>query len=226
MPIFDVTNVVAVLFLVLLEGILSLDNALALSIMVRHLPRDQQKKVLTWGIWGAFGFRFLALFFLNSIMHLRWVKMLGAIYLLCIAFKGIVSEESEVKVLSSSSRLGFWSNVLLVEMVDLAFSVDSILASVSISKNYLIVVLGGILGIIMMRFAASLFIIIMQGFPRLASISYYLIFIIAVKLLLEGLPLHGVDFHSSHDPFAWVFWFSLAGCFFYGLKPIRKHATD
>lgn len=226
MPIFDVTSVVAILFLVLLEGILSLDNALALSVMVRHLPRDQQRKVLTWGIWGAFGFRFLALFFLNSIMHLRWVKMLGAIYLLCVAFKGIISEEPEIKVLSPSSRLGFWSNVLLVELVDLAFSVDSMLASISISKNYLIVVMGGILGIIMMRLAASFFIIMMHNFPRMASISYYLIFIIAVKLLLEGLPLRGVDFHSSHDPLAWIFWFSLAGCFFYGFKPIRKHAAD
>ena len=46
-----------VLTLVILEGLLSGDNALVLAVMVRHLPREQQKRALRYGIWGAFGFQ-------------------------------------------------------------------------------------------------------------------------------------------------------------------------
>ena len=53
--------------LVLLEGLLSADNALVLAVMVRHLPKNQQRRVLFWGIWGAVGFRVLALL-LSSIL--------------------------------------------------------------------------------------------------------------------------------------------------------------
>ena len=55
--------------LVLLEGLLSADNALVLAVMVRHLPKNQQRRVLFWGIWGAVGFRVLALLAASILLH-------------------------------------------------------------------------------------------------------------------------------------------------------------
>ena len=55
----------------LLEGLLSADNALVLAVMVRHLPKNQQRRVLFWGIWGAVGFRVLALL-LSSVLLAFW----------------------------------------------------------------------------------------------------------------------------------------------------------
>jgi predicted tellurium resistance membrane protein TerC len=58
--------------LVLLEGLLSADNALVLAVMVRHLPKNQQRRVLFWGIWGAVGFRVLALLLASVLLHF-WI---------------------------------------------------------------------------------------------------------------------------------------------------------
>lgn len=219
--IFDVTNILAVLFLIFLEGILSLDNALVLALMVKHLQPEQQRRALTWGIWGAFAFRFVALFFLTQLMQLTWIKLAGAVYLLFIAIKGLVTEEAEPNAKNSSWSL--WRTILLVEVMDIAFSADSILAAVSLTQNYWIVLLGGILGIVMMRFAAILFIRLIRAFPRMATTAYLLVFTIAIKLLLEGLNFSAIDFHDSHRPESWLFWFSMIACILFGFRSTKKN---
>lgn len=221
--VIDVTSVMAVLFLVFLEGILSLDNALVLALMVRHLPAHQQRKALTYGIWGAFAFRFAALFFLTQLMTLSWVKLVGGAYLIYVAMKGIISGEDEEQ--GSGSCLSFWRTVVLVEMMDIAFSVDSILAAVSLSQSYWIVMMGGLLGIVMMRFAAQLFIVLIRRFPRMASTAYYLVLLIGLKLLCQYF-FPSVDFHASSSPYSWIFWFSMCGAIMNGLRGarIRSHA--
>ncbi len=220
---FNATNVLAVFFLVFLEGILSLDNALVLALMVKHLPPQAQRRALTWGIWGAVGFRFLALFFLTTILRFTWIKILGAAYLFFIAIKGLASDEEDPVDDGVDRRFALWRTILLVEIVDIAFSADSILAAVSLTQNYWIVVLGGVLGIVMMRFAAVLFIRLLHAFPRMADTAYYLVFTIACKLGLEAMNI-GLDFHNSHAPEGWLFWAAMIGCISYGFKRARRLA--
>src|SRR5262245_52023483 len=71
--------------LVFLEGLLSADNALVLAVMVRHLPRDQQRRVLFYGIWGAIGFRVIALSLSSILLNLWYCKVIGGLYLLYLA---------------------------------------------------------------------------------------------------------------------------------------------
>ena len=63
--------------LVVLEGLLSADNALVLAILVLGLPRDQQQKALRYGILGAFVFRILATLLAVHLIQLGWVKLIG-----------------------------------------------------------------------------------------------------------------------------------------------------
>lgn len=217
---FNVTNIISVLFLIFLEGILSLDNALVLALMVKHLPAAQQRRALTWGIWGAVGFRFIALFFLTTILQFTWVKLLGSGYLFFIAIKGIVSDGEEEPSAASTGMMAMWRTILLVEIVDIAFSADSILAAVSLTQSYWILVLGGVLGIVMMRFAAILFIKLLRAFPRMAETAYYLVFAIACKLALETLGI-GLDFHSSSSPETWLFWAAMIACLCNGFRSNR-----
>lgn len=219
---FNATNLLAVLFLIFLEGILSLDNALVLALMVKPLPPAQQKKALTWGIWGAFAFRFIALFFLTKLMQLTAIKLLGGIYLLYIAVKGLVTEEEEPSTAVGS--LSLWRTILMVELMDIAFSVDSVMAAVSLTQSYWIVLLGGLLGIVMMRFAAGLFIQLIRAFPRMATTAYLLVFLIGTKLLIEGIDIGGINFHDSKNPESWLFWFAMIGCVFYGFRRRRNLA--
>lgn len=206
-----IQDIFAVLFLVVLEGLLSFDNALALAAMVRHLPATQQKRALYYGMVGAFVFRFIALWFVTFLMQNIWVKFLGGTYLLGLAVKYFFfgSKEDEGK----SHHSVFWRTVIIVELTDIAFSIDSILAAVAVSQTLWVVVVGGILGIIMMRFAASIFINLIAKFPRLEDSAFLLVGIVGVKLTAES--------QGHHIP-AWIVWGLMALALLLGFTKKEK----
>src|SRR5947209_1513824 len=124
----------AIFTLVILEGLLSADNALVLAVMVRHLPKQQQKRALRYGIWGAFIFRFIAVIFAAQLLIYWQLKVLGGLYLLYLAISRLIFGEGDQEA-GKSSRFGegFWATVVGVEIADIAFSIDSILAAVAMA---------------------------------------------------------------------------------------------
>jgi YkoY family integral membrane protein len=184
---FALTDTVTVVTLAFLEGLLSVDNSLVLAVLVRTLPRHQQKKALTYGIIGAFAFRFLALIFAAHLMRFSIFKLMGGAYLIYLAVRHIFFSESEhARPHNPQQTVSFWKVVLLVELTDIAFSIDSITTAVAMSDKLLIVWIGGILGIIFLRFAAGLLVRILEKLPKLEDLAYQLILFIGTKLSLEA----------------------------------------
>lgn len=167
-----------------LEGLLSADNALVLAILVRGLPKEQHKKALLYGIGGAFVFRFLAILCAATLIRYWYLQLLGALYLAYLAVKHFALHTSGAPKVRAAP--GFWYTVLLVELTDIAFAIDSILAAVALTRNIWLVYTGGVLGLIFMRFAASWFIKLLERFPLLEHSAYLVIGWIAVKLGLES----------------------------------------
>jgi len=175
--------------LVILEGLLSADNALVLAIMVKHLPPDKQKKALTYGLFGAYFFRFIFIGIGVYLIKFMWIKVLGAAYLAWIVIKHFWKGEEDEEATGIKKRgllvrtFGiFWATVISVELMDLAFSVDSILASFAVSEEVWILLLGGMIGILMMRTVAKLFLVLIDKVPELETTAYVLIGIIALKM--------------------------------------------
>lgn len=168
--------------MILLEGLLSADNALVLAVMVKHLPKEQQRKALFYGIIGAYVFRFLAIGLGTYLVKFTLVKVLGALYLFYIAYKGLFKgsgEEGEIKNKGAS----FWKTVLLVELMDIAFSIDSVVAAFGLSSEVWVLFLGGILGVLMMRGVAQVFLKLIARYPELEQTAFLLIALIAGKML-------------------------------------------
>ena len=90
--VFAVKDLATVGFLVVLEALLSADNALILAIIVRHLPKDEQKKALMYGIWGAFALRLMAIVFASSLISYWWLQGIGSLYLLWLPIKHFISQ--------------------------------------------------------------------------------------------------------------------------------------
>lgn len=177
--------------LALLEGILSVDNALVLAILVKDLPPQIRKKALTYGIIGAFVFRFIALIFAAKLMGWMIFKVLGGGYLIYLAMKHMFFfHKEEVHQSSPAVSRSFWMTVIVVELTDIAFSIDSITTAVAMSNKIIIVWLGGILGIIFLRFAANLFVNLLEALPKLEDLAYQLIFFIGIKLFLDAFSVH------------------------------------
>jgi YkoY family integral membrane protein len=206
-------------FLIFLEGILSIDNALVLAMMARHLPQAQQRRALTYGLFGAVFFRLAALALARQLMAMTWVKFVGGGYLIYIALKHLITGESHDEPSDKAVRkLGFWRTVALIELMDIAFAVDSILAAVALTDKFWIVFTGGFIGVIMMRVAASFFLRLLQKFPRFESTAYQLVLVIGVKVLLEGFHLPMLDFHSASSRAFWIFWLTMLACLLGGFR--------
>lgn len=180
------TDILTIFTLAALEGILSVDNALVLAILVRQLPEKDRQKALTYGLAGAFIFRFLALLFASRLMELVIFKLVGGAYLLYLSMKHLFFYREEAYHQGAKQYSSFWKTVIVLELTDLAFSIDSITAAVAMTDKLAIVWIGGILGIVLLRFSSKFFIMLLEKLPRMEDLAYQLIFFVGAKLTLEG----------------------------------------
>ncbi|MCY3005455.1 MAG: hypothetical protein NTV29_05695 [Planctomycetota bacterium] len=243
------SDLVVIGLLIVLEGLLSIDNALVLGMLVKRLPKHQRAKALSYGLIGAFVFRVIAICLSAYLLQWTIVKFIGGAYLVYIAVKHLFWDdaEEELVVLDKEGQPGlvdaytgeelseerlkteieqrvpiaaslvteeriempsadtlpenavcdvpchnswkFWKTVAVIELTDIAFAVDSILAAMALAgseKNKLwVVVAGGILGVILMRFAASVFVRLLERYPRFEVSAYLLVIVIGLKLLAD-----------------------------------------
>jgi len=192
------SDLLTIALLVLLEGLLSADNALVLAILVLGLPRHQQQKALRYGILGAFFFRILATLLAIHLLALTWVKLLGALYLMYLTYQhffgghGGTAERRTIKPAVPWLGLSaFWATVVKVELTDIVFAVDSILVAVAMSNKTWVIISGGILGIITMRMVIGQLLTIVRRYPALVDGAFIIIAWVGLKLLIEY--LHSID---------------------------------
>lgn len=218
---FQLLDLGTIAFLVVLEALLSADNALVLAIMVRHLPREQQRKALLYGLGGAFVLRSTAIVLAAFIISFWWLQAIGAIYLLFLPIKHFLSKKDEDGK-PKTRKTGFWETVLYLELVDVAFALDSVLAAVAVvdtvkhPDKLWVVVAGAIIGIIVLRVAAGFFIRILERYPVLDHVAYLLVGWAGVKLTTiaghsfqiwydKRNPASPLPFAIPHMP-TWLFW--------------------
>ena len=221
------------LVLVVLEGLLAADNAVVMAVMVKHLPIDQQKKALFYGLFGALIFRFSALFIITILVNYWQIQAIGAAYLLFMSAKNIYDlrkhkdepdEEQEEETTKKGS--GFWMTVLKVELADIAFAIDSMLAAVAIAVTlphvgnfdigginagqFAVMLVGGFIGVIMMRFAAQWFVKVLNDYPSLETAAFLIVGWVGVKLVVLTLAHKKLGILPEEFPHstAWelIFW--------------------
>lgn len=193
MPWFDLTigDLPTIGLLVLLEGLLSADNALVMAVLVMGLPRAQQTRALRYGLVAAFAFRIVCVIVAAWLIRAAWVKLLGGLYLLYLAvahFRQRDSADADGPITEARPLWGlpaFWATVVRVELINIAFSVDSILVAVALSPKMSVVVLGGILGIIAMRIVAGRLIALLRRYPAIVDGAFVIIAWVGLKLLIE-----------------------------------------
>ncbi len=190
-------SLLIILNLILIESLLSVDNAAVLATMVMDLPKEQRRKALKYGILGAYFFRGICLIFAYWLVNIWWLKPLGGIYLLYLSFsyfKGRIAEKQppEIKIKNnhsiknflSKSLSPFWTTVIMVEVMDLAFSLDNVFAAVAFTNNIVLIIIGVFIGILAMRFVAQFFVRLMETFNFLGTAAFVVIALLGFKLLV------------------------------------------
>jgi tellurite resistance protein TerC len=186
-----------IISLIIIEGLLSVDNALAIAAMANHLPGKQKYMALKFGIIGAYLFRGLCLAFAAWVIANPWLKICGAaylIYLMCEHFTGGGDEDNDGKPDSKNQR-GFIATIVAIEIMDLSLSVDNIVAAVAMSPKLWVVCTGVFIGILALRFVAGACIKLIEKFPILEETAFLLIgyvgFILVFELLSD--PTSGLQ---------------------------------
>jgi YkoY family integral membrane protein len=203
------SDALTILLLVLLEGLLSADNAMVLAVLVLGLPPDEQKKALRYGIAGAFFFRTLATFGAVYVIRFSAVKVIGAGYLLYLAYFHFFGggeghdRRAPKKATAWLGLTAFWATVVKVELTDIVFAIDSILVAVAMSPKIWVILTGGLLGIVAMRLVIGRLLALVQRYPALVDGAFVIIAWVGVKLMVEF--LHTIGYIHFEIPK----WFSL-----------------
>ncbi|MGF2711030.1 TerC family protein [Bacillus cereus] len=211
----------ALLILIGLEGLLSADNALVLAVIAKHLPEEEKKRAINYGIIMAFVFRFAALFAISFIANVWKIQAIGAAYLLYLGLKHVIQaqfgkdnqniHEDDEKEAAGKS---YWFTVGKIALADLAFAIDSILAAVALALGlpdsplddfggmdggqFIVVLLGGIAGLILIKFAATWFVGLLEKRPALETTAYAIVAWVGVKLAVITLAHEDIGI-LDHD---------------------------
>lgn len=216
------TTLLIILNLIVIESLLSLDNAAVLAVMVKDLPDKQKTKALRYGLLGAYVFRGACLLLASFLVKILWLKILGGLYLVYLVYGHFTkandtieeaSETNDSKIYKWAMNIGinrFWSTVILVEIMDLAFSIDNIFAAVALSNNFYIVMAGVAIGILAMRFVAGWFVKMIEKYPSLENSAFVVIALLGLKLIISGtvdyIPtLQSVSLILQHHLFDMIF---------------------
>ena len=229
----DIQNAAAIIFnLILIESLLSVDNAAVLATMVMDLPKDQRDKALKYGIIGAYVFRGICLLLAAWLVQIWWLKPLGGLYLLWLAisfFKGKATEDDTsddliekegnwLYKLTVGSLGSFWATVALVELMDMAFSIDNIFAVVAFTNNIYLICIGVFIGILAMRFVAQIFVKLMETYNFLETIAFIVIGILGLKLTLSLFT------HFQPEPLLFTT-IRKSGCLFWRVRMLKCNVS-
>lgn len=205
----SINDLIIILNLLILESLLSVDNAVVMATLVSHLPENQQKKAIRWGMAGAIIFRGLCLLLASWLIGIKYLKLIGGAYLLYLCIGHFTKAKDTIYEAENSKVRGLWATIALVEITDLLFSVDNVFAAVAMSSKMWVIITGVSIGIITIRFITGGIVNLLNRYPALNNSAFIVIGILGFKLILEDLGSIFITFAPMKDLFT-AHWFDLS----------------
>jgi len=192
----------AALEIVVINILLSGDNAVVIALACRNLPPHQRRWGVFWGAIGAIILRIILTFFAVSLLKLSWLKIVGGVLLVWIGIKLIAEEDGEGSTeVRASDRL--MSAVRTVVIADLVMSIDNVLGVAAAAKgSLLLLVFGLVVSVPLVIGGAQLIMRLIERFPILIVAGGGLLGYVAGELIIEDSAI--VDWVHVHAP--WLGW--------------------
>lgn len=185
-PELGIQSFSVLIVLVALESVLSADNAIALAALVQGIKNDDlQRRALNLGLVAALILRIALIFTATWVIKFWQFELLGAVYLLWLALQYFMSSNSEDHQHHGPQFTSLWQVIPLIAMTDLAFSLDSVTTAIAVSEERWLVITGGAIGVITLRFMAGLFIRWLDEFVHLQDAGYITVVLVGLRLLLK-----------------------------------------
>ncbi|MBK3494949.1 TerC family protein [Viridibacillus sp. YIM B01967] len=169
----DAAFLTKILSIILLDIILSGDNAVVIALACRNLPKAQRKKAIFIGTAGAIILRVLLTFIAVWLLQIPLVKLVGGLLLFYIALDLIKSEGEDPDLKGGSS---LFTAIRTIIVADFVMSLDNVLAVAGVADGHLgLVILGLAVSIPLIVFGSQLIIRLMEKFPILIWIGALMI---------------------------------------------------
>ena len=183
--------------LIILELLLSADNAIALASLTKSLENSVlRSKALNIGITISLLFRIFLILLSKILLRFIVIRIFAGLYLIYLFISNVfINDKLETQNTLSeknNNNFKFLKVVALLTLTDLAFSIDSITTAVAISDQYILIIFGAIIGVIALRFTSGIFLRLLEKFSRLETAGYIAILIVGIKLLLNTLIMENV----------------------------------
>lgn len=208
--------------LIALEAVLSADNAIALAALTQGLEKPElEEKALNIGLVFAYVLRMSLILASSWVIDYWQFELAGALYLLWLVFQYFSTTEPDAGE-GGSHHHGprfdsLWQAIPLIALTDLAFSLDSVTTAIAISKETWLVLLGGTIGVITLRFMAGLFIKWLDEYERLEDAGYMTVALVGLRLLLRV-------FNDSLVPPEWLMVSLVTVLFIWGFSKRKDNA--
>ncbi len=198
-----------ILALLMLEAVLSFDNAAILAAMVRRVPYEQRKKALLYGLVGAYTLRIAAILLAAFLIKYQILKVLGGSYLIFLFIKHFYAFARHKGDMDAAHEVGtpflvrlgvpiFVATIIQIELIDLAFAIDQVIVAVGFTDVIGLIIIASMIGILFLRLAAAIMAQVMDWLPMLEHMAFVAVGFVGVKLVL----LHSffTQFATHPDP--------------------------
>jgi YkoY family integral membrane protein len=213
---FNLQTPLVLLILILLEAVLSADNAIALAAIAQGLgSKEQQQSALNLGLLFAYILRISLILTASWVVQFWQFELLGAIYLLWLVVSYFTSAEDERTHHHSIRFNSIWQAIPLIAITDLAFSLDSVTTSIAVSDQTWLIIVGGTIGVITLRFLAGLFIRWLEEYTNLEDAGFITVGLVGLRLLLRVI-------NADYVPSEWLMIAAIALLFVWGFSQRRS----
>jgi len=181
---------VGLLSIILIDLVLSGDNAVVIGMAVRDLPEQLRKQAILVGTLGAIGLRVTFTILAALLLEVPYLRMLGGFLLFWIAAKLIRSEEEEARVNSAAS---FWQAVTLIVVADFTLSLDNILAVAGAANGHLgLLTFGLFLSIPILMLGSAAIAVMLNRWPWLNWVGALIIVWAGAQLITHDARVHNL----------------------------------
>lgn len=208
---FGVDTLLLLPVLIALEAVLSADNAIALAAIAQGLEsEEQQRRALNVGLLAAFALRVALILTASWVLKFWEFEVLGAAYLLWLVYQHFTAEEDADQHHHGPRFASIWQAVPTIAVTDLAFSLDSVTTAIALSREIWVVLLGGLIGVVTLRFLAGLFIRWLEVYEHLEDAGFVTVAFVGLRLLVrvvnpEWVPPEWIMVSLIMAVFAWGF---------------------
>lgn len=191
-------NSISIIFnLVLIDGLLSIDNAAILTTMVNKLNKEDREKTLKYGIYGAYLFRFFFFMFASVIINMWYLKLIGGIYLIYLGYNHFISKKKPFFLRRNIFNFipKMWRTIFYVEIIDILFSIDNIFAGISYSNNTLLMFLGLFISLFIIIFSTKKILNLTKKYSSLENSAFIILILLGFKLIFS---IYEIDYPDNY----------------------------